>query len=90
MTTDNFEYDPFQYEDEEIVCQISRWDDTLRIRTEYKGVDVDAVCSYKRYRENMSIIEFAVKKELRIIDEKGKDYYEKMKLKKSMDDILKD
>jgi hypothetical protein len=90
MITDSFEYPPFMYNGQEIICQIHRWNDTLRIKTEYKETTVEANCSYKKYRENMGIIEPIVIRELKIVDKKGRKYYEQYKLKESMDDLLKD
>ncbi|MBR9649093.1 hypothetical protein [Clostridium tyrobutyricum] len=80
MITDSFKYPTFMYNGKKIMCQISRWNDTLRIITEYKETFVEADCSYKKYKDNMNIIEPIVIKELEIIDKKGKKYYEQYKL----------
>ncbi|MBV4448871.1 hypothetical protein KM792_04210 [Clostridium tyrobutyricum] len=52
MITDSFKYPTFMYNGKKIMCQISRWNDTLRIITEYKETFVEADCSYKRVRNN--------------------------------------
>ncbi|WP_333862029.1 hypothetical protein [Clostridium sp.] len=87
MKYDDFPY-YLKYNNEEIQCHVFRWDDTLRAKCKYKNILVECTCSYKKYLGDMSIIEAMIRKHLKTIDEKGKDFYQHYKLKELIE-ILK-